>query len=150
MKMKQMTKRHAIVFGGMLAIAMAYPITQISGWLASRFVASVTETLREQNKQITLVIGKVLTINIDGKTVQVFGSDLCPEQESTTMRVMFGETVDAGQAQCFVVEPTTTKVKITLAAHGQSQRVEEWTVERDAERLSFRRPNGSPVVVSGN
>lgn len=148
--MDQMTKKRAIVLGGMLAIVLAYPISQISGWLASRFVATAMEALREQNKQITLVVGKVLTINIDGNTVQAVGADICPEQQSSTMRLMFGETVDAGQPECIVVEPTTKRVKVTLAAHSEPLRTEEWTVERDADRVSFRRPNGSPVIVSGN
>lgn len=148
--MTQMTKKRAMVLGGMLAIALAYPITQIAGWLANRFVATAMDALRDQNKQITLVVGKVLTINIDGKAVRAIGSDICPGQQGPTMRLMFGETVDAGQPECIVVEPTTKKVKVTLAAHGQPLRSEEWAVERDADRVAFRRPNGSPVIVSDN
>lgn len=66
------------------------------------------------------------------------------------MRSMFGDTADAGQAACIVVRPTTTKVHVYLAADGSPVRSEEWLVVRDANRMSFRRPDGSAVIVTDN
>lgn len=64
------------------------------------------------------------------------------------MRTFLGESGDAGKPECIVVSPTTSSVHVKLFSKDAYGIGEEWVVARDAERVSFRRPDGSPVIAA--
>lgn len=141
MNVNSVTRRQLAVLAG--SLVLLYPALQVSEWLAR----ATTETIREQASAMTLVIGKHVRVLGDGGTVLVLGTDVCPGQESSTVRALFGEVANAGQRECIVVHPTTTNVRVMLLAKGEPGRVEEWTVDRTADRVSFS-ANGSPVILT--
>ena len=141
-------KRHAALACFILGVALVYPAWQAGQWLANNLWASIEAQTRDQVKRMTLVVGPMLPITIDGMTVHALGTDICPGQESKSIRVLFGESANAGMPQCIVVTPTTEKVRVSLLGNGSLGKTEEWTVQRDADRTSFRRPNGAFVITA--
>lgn len=148
--MTQTTKKRAILLGGLLAIALVHPVNQAGGWLASRFASSVTETLRHQGEPATISFADSLIVKIDNKAVQAFGDDTCPDRNGSMVRTAPADKPDPGAHQCIVIEPTTKKVNVTLAARGEVLHKEEWTVDRTDDRIFFHRPNGSLVIALGS
>jgi hypothetical protein len=143
LKNKQMTAT-----GLILALALAYPAMQVGKWFSNNLWTATQEAIFEQSKEITRVYGPMLPITIGAKAVYAVGTDICPGQERNTMRFLFGEKANTGMSQCIVVAPTTEKVRVTLLSDGALGPTEEWTVEREGYRTSFRRPDGSFVIAN--
>ena len=146
MTVNSLTRRQLAMV--VVSTVLLFPAWQVGKWLASSFWTATAETIREHASAMTLVIGKPVRMLGDGGTVLVLGTDVCPGQESSTVRALFGEVANAGQRECIVVQPTTTKVRVMLLAKGEPGRAEEWTVDRNANRVSFRNSNGSPVILA--
>ncbi len=146
--MNVISRNRIAAVGLVLFLSLFYPAWQSGKWIANHFWAAVTESVGEQVKPVTLVVGPMLPINVGSKTAYALGSDVCPGQQSDAMRLVFGEPINAGMHQCIVVTATTTKVRVSLLVNGALVTTEEWVVERDAGRVSFRRPDGSPVVAA--
>lgn len=146
--MNQLSKRRVQVVGSMLALALAYPVWQVGEWMVNSFWTATKNAVSEQAKRITLVVGPMLPVTIGGETVHALGTDTCPAQDSEVMRRLFGEPPSAGMPQCIVVTPSTARVRVRLLANGAPATTEEWTVVRDGDRVSFRRPDGSPIVAA--
>jgi hypothetical protein len=86
--------------------------------------------------------------NEDG-TLLLMGTDTCGLGDSSVGEPLGDIADDANtKHECIVVKPATKTVRVTLLAEGLPERTEDWAVERTATSVSFRRPNGLPVVPS--
>lgn len=92
----------------------------------------------------TIVISPGYKVLIAGKSVPVFGNQVCPRPEGTHVWFVGGDP-DGGTG-CIVVQKDTVAVPVQLAVNGQVLR-ELWTVERrGADQMLLRRPNGEYIV----
>lgn len=97
-----------------------------------------------EGKPITLVFAPGYRINIVGKPVPVSGFDKCPPPDEA-MAKLFGAESLSEEANCIVIKPDAKSVEVTLGLPDGPVR-EKWSVERNGDRTSLRRPDGLLVV----
>lgn len=96
------------------------------------------------DKPITLVIAPGYRINIVGRPVPVFGFDKCPQPDEA-MAKLFGAESLTEEDNCTVIKPDAKSVEVTVGLPDGPVR-EKWSVERNGDRTSLRRPDGLLVV----
>jgi hypothetical protein len=98
-------------------------------------------------KHLTIVVGRVLVVKQDGRKALVLGTDTCPGLDSPILLTVFGEPSNVGESQCIVFRPETKTVWVHVFEPGQPGQSQEWHVVREADRLFFRRDDGSAVIA---
>lgn len=92
----------------------------------------------------TIVIAPGYKVLIAGKSVPVFGNQLCPRPDGTHVWFVGGEP-DGGSG-CIVVQKDTVTVLARIVVEGKML-VELWSVEhRGADQMLLRRPNGEYIA----
>lgn len=97
---------------------------------------------------ITIVLPPGYQVVLDGKPLQVYGTNSCPGSDPM-MNALFGPDPLAGESTCVVLAPEVDVVMVRLLdPKARTLTDEVWEVVRGGETpdaIKLRRPNGSFV-----
>lgn len=128
-------------------LALLHPTLQVGERLVDPAMATITERVLDQARNVTLVVGPMLAVTVSGEVGYTVGTDTCLGTQRETLRSPPSSAVGVGTANCIVVEPLTAQVRVKLMFDDALDATETWTVERSDTGVTFLRPDGAPVVL---
>lgn len=139
-----------MIGAGALALScltLLHPALEGAQALANGLTTLITEHVDQDAQKITMVMGPIVPDTVSGKLGYAVGTDICPDQRGSAMLTRASEGSAAGSHGCIVVSPDTAQVRVTLLIDNAASTAEAWAVKRSDSGLTFRRPDGSTVML---